>query len=72
MVSEDKWNIDKDASFFYFCPNETVNGFEISFDTFPWHKIPKDQPVCLDMSSNIGTCHIPWENGQIGVVFMGA
>jgi phosphoserine aminotransferase len=72
MVPYDKWKIDPEASLFCVCTNETVNGLEIDLKTFPWHKIPKDIPICMDMSSNIGTCDVPWENGQIGVVYMGA
>lgn len=70
MVPYDKWKIDEQASFFNFCANETVDGFEIDFDNFPWHKIPKDMPVCADMSSNIGTNKIPWD--KMGVVYAGA
>ena len=29
-------------------------------------------PACIDMSSNIGTTRIPWNNGHVGVVYMGA
>jgi phosphoserine aminotransferase len=65
-----KWNIDKDASFFYMCTNETVNGIEFDWDSVPFHLIPKDMPICCDMSSNIGTNVIPWDKG-IGVVFAG-
>jgi len=32
--------------------------------------IPKDCPVCIDMSSNIGTNIIPWD--KVGVVYAGA
>lgn len=63
MTPSSKWNIDPEASFFCMCSNETVNGFEQNLDTFPWHLIPKDIPVCVDMSSNIGTCKVPWNNG---------
>ena len=70
MVTSDKWTIDPEASFFCMCSNETVNGFEQNLDTFPWHLIPKDMPVCVDMSSNIGTCNVPWD--KVGVVYMGA
>ena len=70
MTKHDNWNIDNDASIFCFCSNETVNGFYQDFDTFPWHKIPKDCVVCVDMSSNIGTCTVPWD--KVGVVYMGA
>jgi len=70
MVPHEKWKIDPEASFFCMCTNETVNGLEVNLDNFPWHKLPKDMPVCLDMSSNIGTCHIPWD--KVGVVYAGA
>jgi len=70
MVPHDQWKIDPEASFFSYCSNETVNGFEIPWETFPWHLIPKDCPVCVDMSSNIGTNHIPWD--KVGVIYAGA
>lgn len=70
MVPISQWKIDPEGSFFCFCANETVNGFEFNFETFPWHLIPKDMPVVADMSSNIGTCEIPWD--KLGVVFAGA
>lgn len=70
MVPFNKWNIDPEASFFSFCSNETVNGWEWDFDYFPWHLIPKDCPVCIDMSSNIGTNNIPWD--KVGVIYAGA
>jgi phosphoserine aminotransferase len=70
MVDPANWKIDPEGSFFYFCSNETVNGFEIDYDTFPWHLIPKDMPVICDMSSNIGTRTVPWD--KVSMVFMGA
>jgi|TARA_B110000305_G_C19387162_1_gene612850 phosphoserine aminotransferase len=70
MVPSSEWKIDKDASFFYFCCNETVNGFEPDFDTYPWHLIPEGMPVVGDMSSNIGTKPVPWD--KFAVAFMGA
>jgi len=70
MVPHSKWNVDQNASFFYFCSNETVNGFEFNNETFPWHLIPKDMPVIGDMSSNIGTKAIPWD--KFAMVFAGA
>jgi len=69
-VSYDKWNIHPDASFFYFCTNETVHGFRFDQDSFPWHMVPKDQVIVGDFSSNIGTEPIRWE--KFGVVFAGA
>jgi phosphoserine aminotransferase len=47
-----------------------VNGFEFNWKTFPFHLIPKDIPIVADMSSNIGTNHIPWD--KLGVVYAGA
>ena len=70
MVDPSKWNIDPEGSFFYFCTNETVNGFEHDYDRFPWHLIPKGMPVIGDMSSNIGTKPIPWD--KFDMVFAGA
>ena len=72
MVEHKNWKIDPEASFMCFCANETVNGFEQPLDKFPWHLLPKGMPCCIDMSSNIGTCHVPWNNGHVGVVYMGA
>lgn len=70
MVDPSKWNIDPEGSFFYFCCNETVNGFEQDYDKFPWHLIPKGMPVIGDMSSNIGTKPVPWD--KFDMAFMGA
>jgi phosphoserine aminotransferase len=70
MVDPSKWNIDPEGSFFYFCCNETVNGFEQDYDKFPWHLIPKGMPIIGDMSSNIGTKPVPWD--KFDMAFMGA
>ena len=70
MVDASEWNIDPEASFFHFCCNETVNGIELDYDTFPWDKIPRDMPVIGDMSSNVGTKPIPWD--KFAMVYMGA
>lgn len=70
MIDPSDWIIDPEGSFFHFCCNETVNGIEFDYDTFPWHLIPKDMPVVGDMSSNIGTKPIPWD--KFGMVYMGA
>jgi len=64
------WKIDPEASYFHFCVNETVNGFEITEENFPWHKIPKDMVKVGDMSSNIGTRKINWDH--FDVVYAGA
>jgi phosphoserine aminotransferase len=70
MVDPSQWNVDKDASFFYMCSNETVNGFEFDESKFPWHLIPDDMPIIGDMSSNIGTKPVRWD--KYAMVFMGA
>jgi len=70
MVDPKDWKFDPDASFFCFCCNETVNGFEFDFETFPWHLIPKDMPVIGDMSSNIGTKNVPYD--KFAMIYMGA
>jgi phosphoserine aminotransferase len=47
-----------------------VHGFEFDLEKFPWHLIPKDQPVVGDFSSNIGTTPVPWD--KFSCVFFGA
>ena len=64
------WNIDKEASFLHITVNETVNGFEITEDNFPWHLFPSDMCIVGDMSSNIGTKPINWN--RYSVVYAGA
>lgn len=54
----------------HICINETVHGFEITDDNFPWHKIPKNVPIVGDMSSNIATRPIDWS--KFSVVYAGA
>lgn len=63
-----KWNIRKDATFFHFCDNETVHGFE--WNDFPWHVIPKGMIVVADMSSNFATRPVDWT--KFDVVYLGA
>lgn len=70
MVDPNSWNIDKDASYFHYCSNETVNGFELTDDLMPWHLIPRDVAVVADCSSNIGTRYINWN--RVDVVYAGA
>jgi len=64
------WNIDPEASYMHICVNETVHGFEITDENFPWHLIPKDVPIVGDMSSNIATRKIDWN--RYSVVYAGA
>ena len=70
MKDPSTWKIDAEASFMHICINETVHGFEITEDNFPWHLIPSDMCVVGDMSSNIGTRPINWK--RFSVVYAGA
>ena len=45
------WNIDNNADYIYYCPNETVNG--IAFNQIP--NIPNHIPLIADMTSSILT-----------------
>lgn len=54
------WKIDKDASYLHVCVNETVHGFELTEENFPWHVFPEDMVVIGDMSSCIGSRKINW------------
>ncbi|XP_046857585.1 phosphoserine aminotransferase-like isoform X2 [Xenia sp. Carnegie-2017] len=62
-VSE--WNFDKDASYVYYCDNETVQGVEFNF-------IPETNgvPLVCDMSSNFLTK--PVDVSKYGCIFAGA
>lgn len=59
-----KWNIDKDAAYFHYVDNETVEGLE--FKSFPYESIG-DMPLVCNMSSSIGTKSINWD--KYGVVY---
>ena len=54
IPDESTWSRDKDASYLYYCDNETIHGVEFPF-------IPSNEgdfanvPVVADMSSNLGT-----------------
>lgn len=59
------WSLDPEAGYFHFCPNETVDGFEIDF-------VPDTQgvPVVADMSSTILSRKI--DVSQYGIIYGGA
>jgi len=64
ILSADQWQIDPEAAYVHFCPNETIDGIEI-FD------LPKtDKPIVADMSSNILSCEI--DVSKFGVIYAGA
>ncbi|XP_046678831.1 probable phosphoserine aminotransferase [Homalodisca vitripennis] len=59
------WKLDPEASYVYYCDNETVHGVE-----FPDIPDTKGVPLVADMSSNILTR--PFDVSKFGVVFAGA
>ena len=67
-----EWKIDHSSSYFHYCQNETVHGFqfqETGEAAFP-HELVEGMTVVCDMSSDIGSRKIDWEN--FGVVYAGA
>lgn len=60
------WNLDPEASYLYYCDNETVDGVE-------FHQVPKtlpNVPLVCDMSSSIMTKKV--DVSKFGVIFGGA
>lgn len=59
------WEIDPDAAYVHYCPNETVDGIEI-------HDIPDvgDIPLVADMSSNFMSK--PIDISKFGLIYAGA
>ena len=70
MTDPSTWKIDPEASYLHVCTNETVHGFEITEENFPWYLSPKDMVIVGDMSSNIGTRKINWN--RFSMVYAGA
>ena len=62
------WKIEKDAKYFHYCDNETIQGFE--FNEFPHEMVPEGQILVCDMSSNFCAKKIDWS--KYGVVYAGA
>jgi phosphoserine aminotransferase len=68
-ISEpEEWNIRPDAAYFHYCDNETIQGFE--WHDFPFDKVPENQILVCDMSSNF--CSRPVDWSKFGVVYAGA
>lgn len=65
LPSQESWNLNPDASYFHYCSNETVDGFEINH-------VPdvNGKPIVVDMSSNI--LSKPIDVSQFGVIYAGA
>jgi len=61
----DSWDLDPDAAYFHYTPNETVGGVEFNF-------IPDtgDVPLVADMSSNI--LSRPLDVSRFGLIYAGA
>lgn len=62
-VSE--WKMDPEASYVYYCDNETVHGVEFHFEPDT-----KDVPLVVDMSSNI--LSRPIDVNKFGLIYGGA
>tara|TARA_Y100001956_G_scaffold81541_1_gene99389 strand:+ start:4168 stop:5301 length:1134 start_codon:yes stop_codon:yes gene_type:complete len=62
--SASEWVIDSESAYVHFCPNETIDGVEIS-------ELPvTDKPIVADMSSNILSRQI--DVSKYGVIYAGA
>lgn len=48
IPDQSTWNLDPNASYVYYCDNETADGIE-----FPFIPETNDVPLVADMSSNI-------------------
>jgi len=65
VPKRDTWQLDPQAAYFHYCPNETIGGVEI-------HDVPAvgEVPVVADMSSTI--LSRPVDVGKFGVIYAGA
>ena len=65
VADQSMWQLNPDAAYFHYCPNETVDGIEINW-------VPKtgDVPVVADMSSNILSKSL--DVSQFGIIYAGA
>lgn len=68
IADPSEWNIKKDAKYFHYCSNETIQGF--TMHDFPYEVIPEGQILVADMSSNFCTTRINWE--KYGMIYAGA
>ncbi|KAK3581590.1 hypothetical protein CHS0354_025118 [Potamilus streckersoni] len=65
IPDQSAWNLNPNASYVYYCANETINGVEFQF-------VPETNgvPLVCDMSSNILSRHI--DVSKFGLIFAGA
>ena len=66
IPSQDQLDIREDASYFYYCANNTIYGTEWQYTP----QAPAGVPLVADMSSDILTRYIDWD--KYAVVFAGA
>ncbi|XP_064596195.1 phosphoserine aminotransferase-like [Liolophura sinensis] len=65
LCDESEWKLDPEASYVYYCANETVHGVE-----FPFVPDTKGIPIVCDMSSNM--LSRPVDVSKFGVIIAGA
>lgn len=65
IPAPDHWNLDPDAAYVHYTPNETIGGVE-----FHWIPDTGDVPLVADMSSMILSRQIPVE--RFGLIYAGA
>lgn len=65
IADQSKWNLNPDASYVYYCDNETIDGVE-----FPFIPETNGVPLVCDMSSNF--LSRPFDITKFGAVFAGA
>ncbi|RWS10894.1 phosphoserine aminotransferase 1-like isoform 1 [Dinothrombium tinctorium] len=66
IPEKSEWKLDPNASYLYYCANETINGIE-------FHEVPEplpNVPLVCDMSSNFLTR--PVDVSKFGCIFAGA
>ncbi|MFT6757124.1 MAG: phosphoserine aminotransferase [Chitinophagales bacterium] len=64
VPNRDSWNLNDDAAYFHYTPNETIGGVEI-------HDVPQvNVPVVADMSSTI--LSRPIDVSKFGLIYAGA
>ena len=65
MKTQEQLQLSSDASYFYYCANNTIYGTE-------WGYVPEtgDVPLVCDMSSNILSC--PVDVSKYGIIYAGA
>jgi phosphoserine aminotransferase len=64
VPSRDSWNLNDDAAYFHYTPNETIGGVEI-------HDVPQvNVPIVADMSSTI--LSRPIDVSKFGLIYAGA